>query len=317
MILVSTTQVELEDVVAAKAAIFIGASGYETRATHLLRSLDPSRIRTKIAFGFRDRITSEREDNDRVLKRAGIPVRDALGDSGDEIEHLTRDAVSSTSDDPTAIIVDYSSMTRIWYAAILDAILKIQNKRTLEVFFSYSPAVFSEPHNALPNDSVGPIRGFCGLDDPNKPSALVIGLGYERDRALALLEYVDPAVCYLFYTDPAFDSRYRDAVVSNNADLIAAIPPERIYRHPFHDMQHTGNLMLSLYQGLRDEHRVIFAPLGIKPFSLLSLLLGAHYQDIDVWRVTSGTKSAPQDRKALGPVLVLKATFQSEAAARP
>ena len=51
------------------------------------------------------------------------------------------------------------------------------------------------------------------------------------------------------------------------------------------------------------------APLGVKPFSLLCLLLAARFGDADVWRVTSGTKAAPQERRPLGPLLVLKTVY--------
>jgi len=82
---------------------------------------------------------------------------------------------------------------------------------------------------------------------------LVIGLGYERERALGLFEYVDPAVSFAFYTDPAPDQRYRDVVLANNSALLKRIPKELIYRHPPADLQRTGNFLLSLYAGLRDD----------------------------------------------------------------
>jgi hypothetical protein len=90
---------------------------------------------------------------------------------------------------------------------------------------------------------------------------------------------------------------------------LAALPEDRIFKYPLADLQQTGNLLLSLYSGLREDYRVILAPLGTKPFCLLCLLLASRFRDVDVWRVTTGTKAPSLDRKPLGPLLILKADF--------
>ncbi len=310
MKLTSTAQIEQIEMVNVRADIFLAASGYEARAIYALGHIRPELIPAKVAFGFTDRITPERQDNDRAFDRAGVLVVATSGDSGDTVLEVVQDLLGKCQGDEIQMLIDYSSMTRTWYAAIIKAILSVEDKKRIASYFIYTPAQFGEPQEIAPNASVGPIPGFCGLDIPDLPSALVIGLGYEKERALALVEYVDPAVCFAFYTDPALDQRYRDVVLRNNADLLSALPKDRICSHPLADMQWTGNLLLSLYSALRDDYRVILAPLGVKPFSLLCLLLTARYGDVDVWRVTAGTKTAPQERKPIGPLLILKAVFE-------
>ena len=203
-------------------------------------------------------------------------------------------------------------MTRSWYAGALEALGSVQNKKRVECVFSYSPAKFTSPREATPNSLVGPLPGFCGLDVPDKPSALIIGLGYERDRALGLFQYVDPAIAFAFYTDPVLDPQFRDVVKANNTTLLNILPKENIYTHPLSDLQRTGDLLLSLCSALRDDYRIILAPLGVKPFSLICLLLASRFRNIDVWRVSPGTKSPPQEREALGRLLMLKTVFVHE-----
>lgn len=309
MKLISTTQIPDSILPHLDLDVFVTASGYETRAVHVVSFLDMTRIRVKTAFGFTDRITPQREENDRTLQRAGVKLIAAGGDSAEVVRETVRRHVEEQKQECVRVFVDYSCMTRSWYAGVIEAISSVQNKERVECLFSYGPAQFTQPLDTSPNAVVGPIPGFCSLDVPEKPSALVIGLGYERERALGLHDYIDPAVSFAFYTDPALDQQYRDVVLANNSVLLKRLPKERVYRHPLADLQRTGNSLLSLYSGLRDDYRVILAPLGVKPFSLLCLLLATRFGDIDVWRVSPGTKAPPQDRKALGPLLLLQAVF--------
>jgi hypothetical protein len=305
----STSQL-LCDQIGAEFDFFIGASGYERRATHAFSKLKMGRVPQKIIFGFTDRKTIDREDNDRIFRREGCNLDEFSGSDGTSVFNRISGILRESSHHEIRLFVDYSCMTRTWYAAILRAILS-SHKSKVTCCFSYSPAVFEEPHQAAPNEEVGPLLGFCSLESTDKPTALVIGLGYEAERATGLIEYVDPVKSFVFLTDPALDERYVQSVLNNNSDLLSSLSPEQVFRHPLHDLQYTSLVLNSLYLGLRETHRVIFAPLGVKPFCLLCLLISAHNGDVDVWRVTSGVKSQPQARIPLGPLLALEAVFES------
>lgn len=236
-----------------------------------------------------------------------------LGDSVQEVRVAVRSRIEASPDRDLRIFVDYTCMTRSWYAGIIEAVRSVETKKPIQCIFGYSPAVFSNPPEPSANAIVEPIAGFCSLDVPEKPTALIIGLGYERSRALGLIEYIDPAVFFVFYTDPVLDPQFRDVVLANNAPVFAKLKKdaeERVFTHPLNDLQRTSNILASLCAGLREDHRVILAPLGVKPFSLLCLLMAVRFRDIDVWRVSPGTKAPPQDRKPIGQLLSLSVTFQ-------
>ncbi len=289
----------------------IAASGYEARATHLLKFINPSKFQKKIAFGFSNRKNSQRIENDRIFKEAGFTIIESDGDSGDIASDQLKEMLKSAQESSIRILIDYSSMTRSWYAAIIATMQAITDFKEIVCFFCYSPSVFEPPLATAPNQSVSPISGFGGLDAiDDRPSALVVGLGYEKDRAIGLLEYVDPAACFALITDPPLEKEYVDIVKKNNESFLTLIGSDNQHRHPLSDLQRTSNLLLSLVWGLKDQYRVILAPLGVKPVSLICLLLASRYSDIDVWRVTSGSKAGIQKREALGPILVLEAKFQ-------
>lgn len=310
MLLTSTQQVLSDDLKNIDFDIFVGASGFEKRAAHSLQFLNLSRIEQKLVFGFEDRINQQRSLNDHIYENFGFLRINTDGDGGPTLRATILNAIESSQKDSVRILIDYSSMTRSWYAAIISTIRSISTKKSIECYFGYSPSVFESPKSTAPNQSVSPIPGFGGLDAIDRPTALVVGMGYEKDRALGLLEYVDPAACFAFIADPPLDNRYLETVIKNNASFLKLIKTENQYRHPLIDLQQTCNLLLSLVWGLRDQYRVILAPLGVKPVSLICLLVAVNHPDVDVWRVTSGTKACTQVREPLGPFLVLRAIFE-------
>jgi hypothetical protein len=310
MNLTSTSQISDSELSSCDFDVLICASGFEQRATNSLKYLDLNNIESKVAFAFEDRKNQQRDENDIIFRRHNVDLFDISGDSSCEVTNKILDIVNSKKGEHVKIFVDYSSMTRSWYAAIISAIKLISSKSTVECYFGYSPACYEPPPSeTMPNELVCPIDGFGGLEAMDLPSALIIGLGYEKDRALGLLEYVDPGVCFAFYTDPPLDAEFSDVLKTNNLRFLNLIGDDNIFKHPLMDIQRTGNLLMSLVWGLKDRYRIILAPLGIKPFCLLCLLLATRYPEIDVWRVTSGTKAGMPNRIAKGPVLVFKAIF--------
>ncbi|MNX90503.1 hypothetical protein D3C86_1225570 [compost metagenome] len=102
---------------------------------------------------------------------------------------------------------------------------------------------------------------------------------------------------YALYSKPSFDVRFSDAVEENNKKLIEDLG-ENVITFPFNDLLSIERILTSLYFSLRDEYNVIIAPLGPKPFTLIAMLLSIKFDDIDVWRVSSGSDFNKYNRQA-------------------
>ena len=309
MNLAETRQIEAAEIVDSEFHLALFATGYEKRATHLIHQWGNVRAKRKVALGYTDRIDKQRLTNDIEFKAADFEIIEANGNSGLVVRSIIAQmSAELPTDTNIKILVDYSSMTRPWFAAAIEAVRHVQ-QITCEIYFCYSPSRFETPADPSSNTSVGPVSNFSSLGSPEKPTALILGLGYERERALGLKEYIDPAVTLAFYTEPALEKAFTDSVLTNNSGLLQHIPPERVIKHPLTDLQHTSNLLSSVYFSLRDEYRLIVAPMGVKPFSLLCLLLAYHHKDLDVWRVSPGVKGTPLSRPPIGPIIVLYTLF--------
>lgn len=314
MNLSSFQQIDISELPGCVDAV-IAASGYESRATFLAHSLTGIGCHQLIAVAFDDRRVLYRERNDRRFRKLGYELPPSRGDQYEVVDSLVRDVLGNAQGDHVSIVVDYSCMTRVWYSAILRVLASEEDfgLEGVDVYFSYSPARFTRPRLPAPNAYMGPIPGFCHLDVPNKKgTALVIGLGYERDRALGLKHYLDAAENYAFYTDPALDQKFVSQVCKSNKDLMDELHEDRLFRYPAGDLHATSALLASVCVALGKQHRVIVAPLGPKPFSLLCLLLAIQLDELDVWRVSPGEQSKPSDRPPLGELLICRVSFLSD-----
>src|SRR5690606_21305509 len=102
-------------------AIF--ASGYEERSVHLATLMQKHQFSKSIVLGFADESSDVvRLENDASYRKLGYRVDVLDGDYETGIYQILRDQLQEffTSDVALKILIDYSSMPRTWYSAILN-----------------------------------------------------------------------------------------------------------------------------------------------------------------------------------------------------
>lgn len=207
----------------------------------------------------------------------------------------------ATSKERLVIFVDYSCMTKPWYYAVILYLSGIKSDKSVKVYFSYTPSIYSPPMIPKDNAEICPLPGRY-IVPTDKPKALIVCLGYEQNKAEGIINHLDPKLYYLFYTDPAADSKFVDTLRRNNSDILENTKNVITYR--FDDLLFLERELTSLYHMLRDEYSIIIAPIGPKTFTFISMIMSVKYNDIDIWRVSSGSDinfydRAPMDAEQL------------------
>jgi len=229
-------------------------------------------------------------------------AKEVIGNQA-EIFNLLNTLLSDNKEEYT-LFVDYSCMTKPWYYSI---ILYLSNKKLpfnkIKVFFSYTPSKYSPPQEPKPNSEIIPLPGKY-IVPTNKPKALIVCLGYEQQKAEGIIEHLDPKISYIFYTKPAFDNRFVKTLEANNHSILND-PTNKIRTYQFDDLLDLERQLTAIYENIRDDYSVIFAPLGPKPFTFISMLMSVKYPDIDVWRVGSGSDINEYRREPINDDLFL------------
>lgn len=308
---VSSRQISFESLDQHSLDLIIASSGYESRSINLAEMLNAACSAKKVAMGFAGGRILSRFENDQRLIDLGYELIDEKEHKFSEIENRIKALIESKKNNEVEIFIDYSSMSRDWFAGVLHTVrCSTFPKGRVKIYFGYSHATFGNPTIGTANAKIGPIKGFSALGLPSMPTALIIGLGFEAQKALGVKEYIDPAETFIFYTDPATDERFVDALMDNNKDVLGLIPAKNIFNYPADDMLKCSEKLSGLCVGLAGRYRVILAPLGPKPFSLLCMIISLRLRNIEVWRVSSGELREPVDRVANGDVSVIEVCFE-------
>lgn len=309
MDILQARQVPYHEALSKDFDMIIAVSGYESRSSFLVRQFDPGNA-SKQVIGFSDKTEILfRPSNDKVFEELGY--RFFLWDGGTALDaFLLFQGLDKIKTGEANILIDYSSMTKTWYASIINHFL-MENPgiQKVNLYFSYTPSEYARPKKARPFKIAEPLGFRSKRLLPGKPVALIMGLGYEKDRAVFVQKAVSPDTTYLFYSEPAFDRRFVEKVYINNFRLIDNLQKNQVIAYPVRELDKIDYLLTTLCLELRMHHKVIIAPMGPKPFALCSLLLSARYPDIEVWRVSAGPSECVYDRKPGGDPIVCRAIF--------
>ena len=114
------------------------------------------------------------------------------------------------------------------------------------------------------------IPGFSACPELSRPVHLVLFLGYEGDRALAVYERVEPMQATLVVPHPPYNPSWIGRTEKFNADLLALVGEGRIEKVDPIDPTATAKALVQIFGDghERGEHAKIVCPLGTKPQTL-------------------------------------------------
>lgn len=299
--------------------IGVAAVGYEARASYC-----PTRFRGNVSVGIALKYKNKRvrsfAKNRRVLSSAGFRMVDLDGATEfRDAEEGLRDAIAQFSEPNISMIIDISSMSRSTIGGLLAAMIGQQGK-TLEVTFCYALAKYEAPPSEYPPlvefSSVGPI--FSGAPrGAHKPTALILGLGYEVGRSIAAYNRIEPARTWALMPvgdDPSYNHKAKEA----NDGLFRVSDSIGVIKYDVGDPLILFEKLRSLAVGLTRDNRVVFLPAGPKIGALMTFLVAVDlYPDISVWRMSSGPLEPIFHRVASGKGVAVTAVFSPKEATTP
>jgi len=295
--------------------LFVASLGFEQRARHIAEEYSPM-ANSRIALAFGDRHELSYADNKEFFTDAAYDIW--MCDDA-SIRHDLVSAMKdrrNTTSSSMAVCIDISSMSRIRLAACILALQELASEvTTVTADFVYSIAKYSP----APNFDVEPVHTgpvlpeFAGWTNaPEKPLCLVLGLGYEVDRALGAFDLLEPSDVWTFIPR-GVSPEYDEALKGANAGLFRLVSGDarKIYYSidtPFDCFVK----MESFMHGASLVSRPVIVPFGPKIFALVSLLVGCVYKNVAVWRISFGLNEPPIERVPNGMLTGLRVTFTGE-----
>jgi len=118
--------------------------------------------------------------------------------------------------------------------------------------------------------SIQQVPGFSAAPDMSRPVHLVLFLGYEGDRSLAVYEQVQPMQTTLVLTDPPFRPDWEGRSQELNRNLLALVGSGSMIKVDGIDPECTAKVLEEVFipNPLRGSFAKIVCPTGTKPQTL-------------------------------------------------
>lgn len=290
--------------------LVIVSVGYEWRSSYLVRR----GLRGKASFGFTfedcrvhsfpKNLELARMSDYEIIEPSAATYRRELRTCLERIDRASR------TTNP-CVAIDISSMTRVRLAhTVLEVLLYAEVVGPVDVDFLYSPAAFSGVPSAAGVLEAGPVvpelRG--ALRAASLPLGVVLGVGYEPQRAVGVYELLEPGKAWAFVPGSGH-GEYDKAIADANRALYGLIDDDAILAYPLLSPATTFYTLDSFLYTASVDYRLVLIPMGPKLFVLCCYLaaLGLDGPSPAVWRVGETRYGDPLDISEDGPVVALRA----------
>ncbi len=305
-------QVPVQELVKQEFDLLIIGNKPNDRCSFLLNNYNIHSKRTLVLIDA-DEPKVNRQLNAKLPPSQTLDVLEISADTGEKIIAYFESFISRLKQTEISVLIDYSCMEVQWYASMINyTYLREIKCEKINMYFAYIPVKFLEPRKnsskhdlqIIINDPVYVNRGITS-------KALILGLGYNVEKAEFIIQKVKPAVTYFFYSQPAFDERYASRVLQLNDRLLRTSEPGRLFPYPMTDMDFTVEALSRIVLDLRLDNQVVLASFGPKVFNLACVLIFARFPDIEILSAGSDSQSNFEDVPINLPI-IYKAVFLSD-----
>jgi hypothetical protein len=262
-----------------KFDIAVWAAGYEARSRWLVQSdFRPSRVdawyRVEFAEHRESLTASESLEINLGAVFGGHPER--AGRDGAWFQAWTHAiaAGAARKGGPVDVFVDYSSMPRTVYGALLVQCMRAETPLVRSLTLAYVPGRHAGGVDG--SRAIVGLRGLVGTEGGSRrdgPPAFVIGLGYDGALAEALVDLFQISQFSVFYGDPGVQSDSVSRVLEANEDLLTR--SDLVDTAAAHSVGASMRVVERLARWYLDLQDVLVVPLGPKPHVVGALLAAA------------------------------------------
>lgn len=299
----------INNILSSEYDLAVFASGYESRCIALPGKVTKKNVSKAIVLGFEHQSDcSLRVEHDGFYQAEWELSPIVINTTSDtEIYAILNSALGGLEKENCKILIDYSSMSRTWYSAILNWVRFNDHFQNIEIDFVYTSGIYSENLTPSAISSILPLPGCEGTSGVNSKSIAVFGLGFEGLAPLCVLDKLQPDFIFTYLANPAFIENYPLITRKQNEELISMA--KATLEYPIDSVEVTFVKLAELvsqYIGVSD---ITFVPMGPKPHVLAAILLALHYDQITCLHV-QGQAKAPKDVPASDNFVITNLIFE-------
>ncbi len=304
----------VSDLAQEKYDVGVFSSGYEARCTFVPKKFEGCHVNLPVVLGFKDLADNEpRKEHDKYFK-SRWKVEPVIASARNDfvIQELLNDFVSKGGQ-VRRILVDCSSMSRLWYSGILNWARYGNSADETVIDFVYALGKYEEEDVPMVIEDMVSIPG-CegGALQSSQQSLAIFGLGFNGWASLSVLERLEADNVYAFIASPGASPNYPERVRKLNEDFLdEPRVKQNVLEFPLKSVETSYRLLCELVTPHRSIDNVTLVPMGPKPHVLASILVAMRFPDVSCMRV-SATRARPEKVEPNGEVVAVRVVVRKE-----
>ncbi len=263
----------------------IFASGYEERCTHCPSRLSREHFDKVLILDFSEKRDHEqRRENNAFFAESWSGEHLSLSMNEDAPVYEFLRTIEEQRDREYRILIDYSSMSRLWYAALLNWARTDRNLNRVSMSFVYSLGAYRTRYAPLVINDILAIPGCEGLPDPYRKTAAVFCLGYDGESTLTVFDKLEADYVYAVIANPGVSSESPQTARQRNRDFLNE--KVELMEMPLRSVDVAYWKLGELVSVHRSTDNIVILPMGPKPHVLATILLAMQFPEITLLRVS-------------------------------
>lgn len=307
------TDISTETLIETYYDLSIFATGYEHRSVYVPQNIIKShKTKQSIVFGYKEgRKEYSRQKNDRYFREnwADITLASEIDDT--DIYQKLRNLKFDINASVFRVVVDYSTMSRLWYASILNWIRFLPDIPSVDIDFIYSFGKYKGDFSPLVIENILALPGYEGSPIFDAQTIAVFGLGFDGLATLGTFDQLEPNMVYGYLASPGSSDTYTEKAKMHNKIFITN-HVKKMLELPISSVEITYGSLAELISPHRGKDNLVLIPMGPKPHVLAALLLCIRFEkDVSCLRVR-GRRNPRVDVEETGQVAVTRVSFKND-----
>jgi hypothetical protein len=294
-----------------KYDVGVFASGYEARCTFVPKKCSFANMRNSLVIGFKDLADTEpRKAHDEYF-RSDWKVEPVIASSGNDfvVQVLLNDIVSKGAR-VRRMLVDCSSMSRLWYSGILNWARFGNSADETVIDFVYALGRYEENNLPMVIEDMVTIPGCEGGALQSQQSLAIFGLGFNGWASLCILERLEADDVFAFIASPGASPDYPGRVRELNKDFLEEPRvKQHVFELPLRSVETTYRYLSELVTPHRFKDSVTLVPMGPKPHVLASMLVSMRFPEVSCMRV-SAKRARPEKVEPTGEIVAVRVVIR-------
>jgi len=303
--------VDFDSVQVEEYDIALFASGYESRCIYLPGLIDPETASHPLVFGFKEESESaNRKRNDVFFAERWKTEPILLSSDDEEPIYSELRKLTQTFGRPIRILLDYSSMSRLWYAAVLNWARFAGADNDVIIDFIYAAGKYEEERHPMIIKEMVSIPGCEGRAYRLRESVAVFGLGFHGLATLCVLDRLEADTVYAFMAAPGAAEDYVAKTLEVNKELIRNPKTKALLKLPLASIESCYRHLAETIAPHRPDGEITLVPMGPKPHVLASILVAMRFPEVACLRVSGS--SDPLDVMPTGDIVSTRVILRGD-----